>query len=215
MNRKRLDQKQDLELFRSNVKTHNLRLNDRTIDRLTVYRDLMISWNDRVRLVSRSDGSRIMSRHVLESMMILKHIEPDATRLVDIGTGGGLPGIPLHIARPDLRVSLIESARMKALFLNEVVRTMSLDQVEVIHDRAESFSMYRRGTFDVATSRAVSSLDRVWELAEPLLKPQGTMISLKGPGEAEGELGSLGIEFLEHLVELEDRILAVVVVRKG
>ena len=146
--------------------------------------------------------------------MILKHIERDATRLVDIGTGGGLPGIPLHIARPNLRVSLIESARMKALFLNEVVRSMSLDQVEVVHDRAESFAT-RRGTFDVATSRAVASLDRVWELAEPLLKPQGTLISLKGPGEAEGELGALGIEFSEHLIQMEDRILAVVVVRKA
>jgi 16S rRNA (guanine527-N7)-methyltransferase len=156
-----------------------------------------------------------MSRHLLESMMILKHIERDATRLVDIGTGGGLPGIPLHIARPNLRVSLIESARMKALFLNEVVRSMSLDRVEVVRDRAESFSGYRWGTFDVATSRAVASLDRVWELAEPLLKPQGTLISLKGPGEAEGELGSLGIEFSEHLIQMEDRILAVVVVRKA
>ena len=215
MNRRRHDQEQDLELFRSKVNAYNLRLDEWTIGRLTFYRDLMVSWNDRVRLVSRADSSRILSRHVLESMMILEHIEPDVTSLVDIGTGGGLPGIPLHLARPDMRVSLIESARMKALFLNEVVRSMSLGQVEVVHDRAESFSAYRGGTFDVATSRAVASLDRVWELAEPLLKPQGALISLKGPGEAEGDLGPLGIEFSEHLIEMEKRTLAVVVVRKG
>ena len=212
MNRKRQDQ--DLDLFRVMADENNLSLSKQTLDRLIVYRDLVVSWNERVRLVSRADSDRILSRHVLESMMILRHLEPEVKRLADIGSGGGLPGIPIHLARPDLRVSLIESARMKALFLKEVVRAMVLNSVEVIHDRAENFVAHRRGTFDVVTSRAVASLDYVWQLAEPLLKPQGAMISLKGPGEAEGELGPLGIRFTEYLVEMERRTLAIVVVRK-
>ena len=155
-----------------------------------------------------------MTRHIFESLVVLRYLEVDQNRIADLGSGGGLPGIPIKLASPLLGVSLIESARMKTLFLKEVVRSMSLSSIEVLHARAESVALTRSGTFDVVTARAVARLDRVWELAEPLLKPQGSLIALKGPGEAEKDLAGSKVEFTEHIVEAGDRAFAVVVVRK-
>lgn len=214
MNRIRTSQSADLELFRARCAEQSINLDDRTIEKLTIYRDLLVSWNDRVRLLSRSDRDRIMTRHIFESLVVLRHLGADQSRIADLGSGGGLPGIPIKLAKPLLSVSLIESARMKTLFLKEVVRSMALSSIEVIHDRAESVALTRSGTFDVVTARAVARLDRVWELAEPLLKPQGSLIALKGPGEAEEDLAGSKVEFTEHIVEADDRTFAVVVVRK-
>ena len=210
----RKSQSADLETFRTRCAEQSINLDEQTIEKLTIYRDLLVSWNDRVRLLSRSDRDRIMTRHIFESLVVLRYLGPNQSRIADLGSGGGLPGVPINLANPQLGVSLIESARMKTLFLKEVVRSMSLSNIEVLHDRAESVALTRSGTFDIVTARAVSRLDRVWELAEPLLKPQGSLIALKGPGEAKEDLTGSKVEFTEHIVEAGDRIFAVVVVTK-
>ena len=204
----------DLDAFKARCADHGIDLDVRVIEKLRAYRDLLADWNDRVRLVSRSDRDRIMTRHIFESLVVLRYIEREQTRLADLGSGGGLPGVPLKLAQASLDVSLIESARMKTLFLKEVVRSMNLSGIEVLHDRAESVAQTRSGTFDVVTARAVSRLDRVWDLAKPLLKPQGTLLALKGPGEAAQDLKGLGLDYAEHIVEAGDRTFAVVVLRK-
>ena len=204
---------EDLAQFRDLVATHGITVSEPVMSTLQRYRDLLLSWNDRVRLVSRSDGHRILSRHVLESLLLLQHIPRETKRLADVGSGGGLPGIPIWMAS-DIEVTLIESARMKSLFLKEVERTVPRGGLEILHDRAENVANSRPGTFDIVTSRAVAGLDHVWELAKPLLKHQGSMISLKGPGEAEDELGGIGVPFTEHLVPLEDRTVAIVIARR-
>jgi 16S rRNA (guanine527-N7)-methyltransferase len=104
---------------------------------------------------------------------------------------------------------------MKTLFLEDAVSSLSLPNVEVIHDRVENVWGNRSGEFDIVTARAVARLDRVWELAEPLLKPQGYLVSLKGPGEAEDDLGPLGIAFEETLVDAWDRAVVIVKVQKS
>ncbi len=204
----------DLDRFDALLHSMDIRVDGPTVNRLIAYQGLIASWNGRVRLVSRSDSDRILSKHIFESLLLLSHLGPDVARLADIGTGGGFPGIPLALARSDTQVSLIESARMKTLFLKKAVGSLSLTNVEVLYDRAERVAETRKGTFDIATSRAVAGLDRVWELAEPLLKSQGVLLSLKGPGEAEADLGPLGIEFKEHHIRTDDRTVAIVVVRK-
>ena len=175
---------------------------------------MLVLWNERVSLVSKSDTPRFLCRHVFESLTILQSIRPDETRLADIGTGAGLPGIPIGLVEPKLSVSLIESARMKTLFLKAAVKSLILPNVEVIHDRVENVWEHSSGVFDIVTARAVGRLDHLWELAEPLLKPQGRLVALKGPGEAEEDLGALGVKFTESLLETGDRTLAIVTVQK-
>jgi 16S rRNA (guanine527-N7)-methyltransferase len=209
------DQEQDLAQFQALCAEHSISIAPNEVYRLGKYRDLLVSWNQRVRLVSRADGPRFLSRHVFESLLFLRSLQPDDTRLADIGTGGGLPGIPISIGRQNVRVTLIESARMKTLFLKDAVASLSLPNVEVIHDRVENVWANRSGVFDIVTARAVARLDHLWELAEPLLKPQGSLISLKGPGEAEDDLGPLGIEFKETLIDAGDRAVAIVSVQKS
>jgi 16S rRNA (guanine527-N7)-methyltransferase len=214
LSKSRAKYQEDVDQFEALALQHRLRVNSTLIKELVKYRDLVVDWNDRVRLVSRSDGSRVLRRHVFESLLLVRHLEADCSRLADIGTGGGFPGVPLCLAEERLTVSLIESARMKTLFLKEVAKALSPNRIEVIHDRAEQVAQTRGGTFDVVTSRAVGSLEHVWNLAKPLLKPQGYLLAPKGPGEAEADLGPLGIEFKEEHVELEDRTMTIVTVRK-
>lgn len=206
---------EDHTQFQALCAEHSILLDQHELARLGKYRDLLVSWNQRVRLVSKLDSARFLSRHVFESLLCLGSLQPDDTRLVDVGTGGGLPGIPLGIVRPNLSVTLIESARMKTLFLENAVSSLSLQNVEVIHDRVENVWGYRSGEFDIVTARAVARLDRVWELAEPLLKPQGYLVSMKGPGEAEDDLGPLGIAFEETRHDAWGRAVAIVKVQKS
>ena len=210
--RKALDR--DEGSFREGLVEHRINLSEGVISGLLTFRDQILSWNERVRLVSRRDGIKVLSRHVLESLLLVKHVEPDVSRLADVGSGGGFPGIPIGIARPHIDVSLIESARMKTLFLKDAVVTLGLYQAEVLHARAEEVARSKGGVFDVVTTRAVGPLDTMWDLAEPLLKHQGILVALKGPGEAEEELAPTGVAFKEHLVRMSDRTIGVVIVRK-
>jgi len=214
LNRVRQQLAQDLQHFRAMCSEHNISLDDHLFGKFSEYRDMLVLWNERVSLVSKSDTPRFLCRHVFESLTILQSIRPDETRLADIGTGAGLPGIPIGLVEPKLSVSLIESARMKTLFLKAAVKSLILPNVEVIHDRVENVWEHSSGVFDIVTARAVGRLDHLWELAEPLLKPQGRLVALKGPGEAEEDLGALGVKFTESLLETGDRTLAIVTVQK-
>lgn len=204
----------DRDRFEALALDYGISVSPGLLKQLVAYRDLMVGWNDRVRLVSRADTVRVLSRHVFESLLILPYLPSGSIRLGDIGSGGGLPGVPLCLAADRIQATLIDSARMKTLFLKEVARSVEPARLEVLHQRAEQVAESRSGTFDITTSRAVASLDRVWELAEPLLKPQGSLIALKGPGEAQQDLGPVGIHFEEHVIDLSDRAIAIVIVRK-
>lgn len=141
------------------------------------------SWSGRVRLISRNDRDRIWERHVLDALSLLPHV-PDVGPFIDVGSGGGLPGIPVAILRPDLEVVLLEPARMKALFLSEMVSVLELANTRSVRARAETLAsdVSRRGTFQCATARAVGSLPQLWNWINPLLARDGVFIAMKGPG---------------------------------
>lgn len=150
------------------------------------YERLLSEWSGRVRLVSTGDRERLRQRHFLDCLAAGPYLMA-GQRLLDLGSGAGLPGVVLHIAVPGIRTALVESARMKALFLREVKARLGLVQLEVFHGRAESteaLRLYGRG-MDRVTVRAVGALDAVWQLSEPLLRPGGRMLAFKGEGEAD------------------------------
>jgi 16S rRNA (guanine527-N7)-methyltransferase len=132
-------------------------------------------------LLGPREASRIWSRHVLNCAVVEAALPHDAS-VVDIGSGAGLPGIVLALARPDLTVTLVEPLLRRATFLTEVVDALGLGQVEVVRARAEDLAGER--AFDVATARAVAPLRRLVPWALPLCRSGGELIAMKGSAAA-------------------------------
>ena len=149
---------------------------------LVQYVDLLTDWSARVRLISRNDRNFIWERHILDCLSLVPYLPIDGP-LLDLGSGAGLPGIVIKIMRSDLKVYLLEPTRMKNLFLQETIIALGLQNTFAIRSRAEhlvddsSFS----GKFLIGTARAVARLPQLWNWVEPLLAPQGVLISMKGP----------------------------------
>jgi 16S rRNA (guanine527-N7)-methyltransferase len=136
-------------------------------------------------LLGPREVDRLWDRHLLNSAVVGELLNP-GERIVDIGSGAGLPGIPLAIARPDLQVMLVEPLLRRSEFLNEVIAELGLP-IEVVRGRAEEPAVRERiGERDAAVSRAVASLDKLTKWSMPLLRPDGRMLAIKGvhaPGE--------------------------------
>jgi 16S rRNA (guanine527-N7)-methyltransferase len=135
-------------------------------------------------LLGPREVPRLWERHIL-NCAVVGELLPDGAELCDVGSGAGLPGIVLALARPDLQVTLLEPLLRRTLFLDEVIDLLGLDSVTVLRGRAEEFAGKRR--FDVVTSRAVAPLARLAGWSLPLLRSGGEMVALKG-GSAEAEL---------------------------
>lgn len=137
-------------------------------------------------LLGPSELGRVWDRHVLNSVAVIELLDKDAS-VADVGSGAGLPGIPLALARPDLRVTLVEPLLRRADFLREVIADLELD-VAVIRGRAEEHHVRSElGEVDAVTSRAVASLDKLTRWCIPLLRDGGLMLALKGD-RAEDEV---------------------------
>jgi 16S rRNA (guanine527-N7)-methyltransferase len=135
-------------------------------------------------LLGPREVSRIWDRHLLNCAVVAE-IVPQDVRLVDIGSGAGLPGLVLAIVRQDIEVTLLEPLLRRTVFLEECVEALKLDNVEVVRGRAEELAGKRE--FDVASARAVAPLDRLLTWAMPLLREGGELIAMKGE-RAAGEL---------------------------
>lgn len=145
------------------------------------YLDLLLAANVWMNLTRITDRAAAETQHVGDALTLLPFLPTGEFRLVDVGSGGGVPGIPLAIARPDARVMLVESTKKKAAFLRETVAAMKLDNVSVSEWRAEDVGRSNsRETFDVATARAVGTLDWLAEWCLPLVKRGGKLLAMKG-----------------------------------
>lgn len=128
-------------------------------------------------LLGPREVPRLWDRHLL-NCAALTDLIPAGARVADVGSGAGLPGIVLALARPDLRVTLIEPLLRRTTFLDEVVAELGLDHVEVVRGRADD--LHGRRTFDVVTSRAVAPLGRLLGWSMPLVAPTGALVAMKG-----------------------------------
>ena len=167
------------------------------------YMKLLIKWNERMNLTAITDPDEIILKHFIDSITILKEIKDDS-KLVDVGTGAGFPGIPLSIMNPTLKITLVDSLNKRLIFLQEVVKELKLKNVEIIHARAEELGQNKeyRESFDVATSRAVANLSTLSEYLIPLVKINGKVISMKASG-AQNEINEAGkaIKVLGGMIE--------------
>ena len=155
--------------------------------RLGRYLGMLFATNERINL-TRIEPASAWRRHVVDSLALLAPLASieGVARAVDVGSGGGLPAIPLAIARPDVWWTLVESTTKKARFLEAVARRLGLANVEVVCARAEQAGHGpMRETFDVATSRAVGGLGELVRISVPLLRIGGMMLAIKGERAAE------------------------------
>ena len=138
-------------------------------------------------LLGPRETARLWERHLLNCAVLAELVPPSAT-VADLGSGAGLPGIPLALARPDLTVTLVEPLLRRATFLSEVVEALGLSQVEVVRSRGEE--LHRKRLFDVVTSRAVAPLERLLGWSAPLVAARGAVLALKG-ASARAEVEAL------------------------
>jgi 16S rRNA (guanine527-N7)-methyltransferase len=153
---------------------------------LSRYLDLLFDANARVNLTRITDRAQAELQHVADALTLLPHLPAGEIRVADVGSGGGVPGIPLAIARPDAFVLLIESTKKKSAFLKETAAALELANVSVSDWRAEDVARSNsRESFDVATARAVATIDWLAEWCLPLVKKGGKVLLMKGPRAAE------------------------------
>ena len=141
----------------------------------------LVRWNQKINLTTITDPLKIATHHFLDSLVPARILPPEGLML-DIGSGGGFPGIPLKVLFPNLSVTLIDASRKKVNFLKHIIRTLKLDNIEAIHIRAEDLANHSSyiNRFDVIISRALTSLHDFVRLALPLLSGRGVIIALKG-----------------------------------
>lgn len=145
------------------------------------YLALLARWNATYNLTAIRDPRDMVAKHLLDSLAMHPHVDAIAAAggaLADLGTGPGLPGIPLAIAKPGLRVTLVESNGKKVRFLREAVRKLGLANVDVVESRIEAFDA--PGRFDAITARALATLPLILELGGHLLRPGGVLLAMKG-----------------------------------
>jgi len=177
------------ELIRT--KPVEFELSESQLAQFGAYFDLLLRWNQRVRLISPGDESKIVSRHVFESLALVNlGLIPSQATVLDLGTGAGFPGLPIAIACPQLQMTLLDSRRMKTLFLTQVIRGLQLQNTEVVCARAEDLSKDISKRFDCVLARAVATLSELWEWSSELLRHEGLLLAQKG-GNMEEEIDAL------------------------
>lgn len=157
-----------------------LGLEEALAEPLARYLALMLRWNAAYNLTAIRDPREMVTKHLLDSLAMAPFVGPAAgvTTLADLGTGPGLPGIPLAIAHPTLRVTLVESNGKKARFMREALRQLGLRNAEVAESRIEALD--RPGAFEAITARALATLPLILELGGHLIAPGGALLAMKG-----------------------------------
>jgi 16S rRNA (guanine527-N7)-methyltransferase len=153
------------------------------------YLALLAKWNRTYNLTAIREPERMVTHHALDSLAVVPHLPSrPGLALLDVGSGGGLPGIPIAIARPDMHVALVDASAKKATFLAQAAIELPLPNVEAVATRVEDYAPARR--FDVVVSRAFADLATFVRAARPHLAPAGIMVAMKGvhPDEELAEL---------------------------
>jgi len=190
------------ESFIEELKKINIIINDNQLKQLELYYELLIEWNEKINLTGITEKNEVYLKHFYDSSTMNMVINlNNVKKLCDIGTGAGFPGIVIKILFPNIFVTLVDSLEKRCKFLNIVINELKLDNIEVIHDRAEDFSKKHREEYDVVTSRAVAKLNTLLEYSVPIAKINGKIIELKGNIQDELEKSMNAITKLDIEIE--------------
>ena len=153
-------------------------LSEKTVERFKKYAALLKEWNEKMNLTAITDEPEIVEKHFYDCLLPTSHDLLNDRLICDLGTGAGFPGLVWAIAYPKSVVTLVDATGKKCMFLNEVIKELSLTNAFVVNSRGEDLNM--REHFDIVTARAVAPLNILLEVTVPLIKEKGLMIAMKG-----------------------------------
>ena len=205
------------DFFKSRGLELGFQLTDNQIEKFLIYLSELKKWNKKINLTAVRDDKLIIVRLFLESLTFAYgfpsplpptqggRVGEGLQRILDIGTGAGIPGIPLKIIYPEISITLIDSSRKKVAFLKHICRQINLTDIECIAERIEDIAEKYRGCYDVVLSKGVAEMDILLKASFQILKPNGLFITQKGE-DLESKLKGADVEFKKRKWTIKDVI---------
>ena len=197
----------DINLLKSEADKLGVELNSTALENFDKLAEMLVDWNSRINLTAITDPTEIVYKHFADSLTALAAVDvPQGASFIDVGTGGGFPGLPVLVARPDLHGVLLDSTKKKLMYVDYCLNKLNLNENgRTLHMRAEEagIKVQLRNRFDFSFSRAVANLRELSEYCLPLTKVGGTFVALKGTkaqeeiAEAKEAIKILGGEIQE------------------
>jgi 16S rRNA (guanine527-N7)-methyltransferase len=202
-----------LSLLKEKAAEYGIQLDDKALERFDLYAKLLVEWNEKINLTAITDPEEIVIKHFLDCLTVFSKVEiKEGAKIIDVGTGAGFPGLVMLIARPDLKMTLMDSLNKRLNVIKDILEKLELT-ADVVHSRAEDGGQNKayREKYDFSTARAVSNLRDLTEYCLPFVKVGGSFIAMKAAkadeeiSAAQKAIKTLGGTVSEkHTFELED-----------
>ena len=178
------------ELFQATIAEEGFSIDSKQMEQFNQYLHLLQEWNEKVNLTAITEENEVYLKHFYDSVTLANFVEftgKEKLTLCDVGSGAGFPSIPLKILFPQLEVTIVDSLKKRIHFLELLVEELGLENVHLVHDRAEDFGQKKeyRGSFDIVTARAVARLSVLAEFCLPITKVGGIFAAMKGSKASE------------------------------
>ncbi|MBE6748403.1 MAG: 16S rRNA (guanine(527)-N(7))-methyltransferase RsmG [Ruminococcaceae bacterium] len=170
-------------IIKANADIVDISISDDLIKKLEIYSGELKEWNEKINLTAITDDEGIAIKHFIDSLMLLKYVDiPENSKIIDVGTGAGFPGLVIAAARPDVKVTLLDSTGKKLKVVADIAEKMGLTNYKILNMRAEEAGQKKeyREQYDFATARAVAELRVLSEYCLPFVKQNGYFVSMKG-----------------------------------
>ncbi len=210
-----------MEEFKQQLDKIGLKFDNRAISQIWKFKEIVLEKNKVLNLTGITEEKDFILKHLIDSLSVLNFIPDKSKDVIDIGTGAGFPGVPIKIAEPRLNITLLDSSKKKVKFLDETIKTLDLENIKAISERAEDLAQDKnyRERFDVAISRAVALLPTLVEYSLPFVKVGGIFIAQKSQNEEELRSAETAIKVLGGKIrevipvkigDLSDRSLIII-----
>ena len=169
------------ELLKDKTEMFHVKLDETALKRFDIYAKLLIEWNEKINLTAITDPEGVTIKHFLDSLTIFSYVDiQEGAKVIDVGTGAGFPGLAMLIARPDLKMTLMDSTKKRLMVIEDILENIGLT-ANVVHSRAEEAGQNKafREQYDFSTARAVTNLRDLAEYCLPFVKVGGSFIPLK------------------------------------